>query len=109
MPTCTLRILERPPGISRLRSSRFSVVQGNDGDLPLLELDYMNAPLDEYTGMHWGDSNRLWYGWLNEEQSEPERAEKARHGQQSCLENMQCSYCLVIGSGHRSTVLHLPL
>lgn len=26
--------------------------------------------------MQWGGSDRLWYGWLNEEKSEPERAEK---------------------------------
>lgn len=44
----------------------------------MLELDYMNSPVNDFTGMSWGDSNRLWYGWLNEEESEPERAEKVR-------------------------------
>ncbi|CAM9804617.1 unnamed protein product, partial [Scytosiphon promiscuus] len=50
--------------------------EGDDGDLPLLELDYMNSPMNDYTGMSWGDSHRLWYGWLNKEEEEPERAEK---------------------------------
>lgn len=42
----------------------------------MLELDYMNSPMNSFTGMAWGDDQRLWYGWLNEEQAEPERAEK---------------------------------
>lgn len=50
--------------------------QGDDGDLPLLELDYLNSPVNGFTGMSWGDSHRLWYGWLNEDEEEPERAEK---------------------------------
>ncbi|CAM9114790.1 unnamed protein product [Hapterophycus canaliculatus] len=52
------------------------LIEGDDGDLPLLELDYMNSPVNDYTGMSWGDSHRLWYGWLNEDKEEPERAEK---------------------------------
>lgn len=51
-------------------------MQGDDGDIPLLELDYLNAPVNTFTGMSWGDHHRLWYGWLNEEEEEPERAEK---------------------------------
>lgn len=44
--------------------------------MPLLELDYLNSPVNAFTGMSWGDNQRLWYGWLNEEEEEPERAEK---------------------------------
>lgn len=44
--------------------------------MPLLELDYLNSPVDAFTGMSWGDNHRLWYGRLNEEEEEPERAEK---------------------------------
>ncbi|CAM9289872.1 unnamed protein product, partial [Sphacelaria rigidula] len=50
--------------------------EGDDGDLPMLELDYMNSPTDPYTGMSFGASSRLWYGWENEVEAEPERAEK---------------------------------
>lgn len=51
-------------------------MKGDDGDLPMLELDYMNSPTDPYTGMSFGASSRLWYGWENEVEAEPERAEK---------------------------------
>lgn len=44
--------------------------------MPMLELDYLNSPVNSYTGMSWGGDSRLWYGWFNEEESEPERAEK---------------------------------
>lgn len=44
--------------------------------MPLLELDYLNSPVDAFTGRSWGSNHRLWYGWLNEEEEEPERAEK---------------------------------
>ncbi len=54
----------------------FLVLKGDDGDLPLLELDYLNSPVNSFTGMSWGDNRRLWYGWLNEEEEEPERAAK---------------------------------
>ena len=51
-------------------------MKGDDGDLPMLELDYMNAPIAPRTGMSFGASGRLWYGWENEVEAEPERAEK---------------------------------
>lgn len=42
----------------------------------MLEFDYMNAPIDPHTGMSFGTSGRLWYGWKNEMEAEPERADK---------------------------------
>lgn len=42
----------------------------------MLELDYMNSPIDPRTGSSWGNEHRLWYGWEHEPGEEPERAEK---------------------------------
>lgn len=85
--------------------------QGDDGDLPLLELDYLNAPLNRYTGMEWGESDRLWYGWLNEEKSEPERAEKVPCQKRSCFFFFFLSDAchLTVGSSITSSIISEPL
>lgn len=68
----------------------------------MLELDYLNSPVNSYTGMSWGGDSRLWYGWFNEEESEPERAEKvfSRLGDLEQLHTMYLAANTYVGKSY---------
>ncbi|CAM9465274.1 unnamed protein product, partial [Phaeothamnion confervicola] len=65
---------------------------GDDGNLPPLQLDYLNAPVNAKTGESWGSGERLWFGWLNGLESEPTwaRQDLAAGGANLDVEGKEC-------------------